>query len=546
MRGLGRSASIRLVVSVAAMTLSPSPAGAKNDPTFVLCDGYSAPKNADDQILGHPYGPTSPGAAGSQYCDAALADPRLLDSFWVRRAHLYQAKAIHQIAMGNFGEALRQLDLSDKTGAGHGDVWFDGSVAIGNRLLRAVALYRLGRPEEGRKELETATAARRYAPSVAGLARSIETLFDYDRGTFARLMTRDAPLAPTLVRSMFWAAIYHDDYADALKISGQVSFDLPKGHGRWSFTGEENYAYDLIKDRAEFAGGVAYAELAMGKRDEARRTIADAREDIADSLALYQPSTGGKKLNDRQERDWFERRNAADAATRQLDSWERWMTLRDKVAGKSLAAATTMVSGDAAEQAPVLTDILRQVSPANDAERQSVAMLLRRMEATKDLLRRKALSLDLSQLIARLPQPELPVYRPKMRREGGFMRSGDEGFMITPDAADGLVGIRFGTTLGSRAMVEEAALLEAAEYARSQGKDAFIIDSGGSVERKTTFVGGRSQGTYSTGYEMQLRIRPVTAAALPPSLEAERWRLIRADDVIAGLEAKYLAAAPAK
>ncbi len=540
---------------VAAMVLA-SPAAAKIDMNFVGCDGYDAPKKTADGMntirgfLGDTAtssaraGRYALGEAGLTACDTALADPRLLPEFWARRAHIYQARALHDIAANKFDEALKQLDLSDKEGAGHNDPWFDDSIGLSNRMIRSVALYRLDRKDEARKMLEAAAASRPYAPSIAGLARSIEMLYEYDRKNFTRLMTEGVPLAPTLVRALFWTAIFHDDYAAAEKLSGQISFELPKGHGSWRLVGESTYEYDLIKERAMLAGGLAYAKLALGKTDEARKLIADARDDITDAIEPPQPGPDAKEPSKSQLRDWEARKRAGDAATRELDSWERSLDLREKVKGKSFAEASTIVSANGGGEPTILTDVLRQVKPANDAERDKIASLLQKMDDGKDLTRRKSFALNLSQLVERLPRPETIAMRPKMQREGiGILRNDANGFAVKPDAATGLTTIRFGSTEAPRPMVEEAALLKAAQYARSEGKDAFIITAAQSIQRTTTIYGMYTRGgTFDSGYEARLMIRPVDSAKLPTELEVQRWRLIKADAVIAKLGPKYLTA----
>src|SRR3569623_1955318 len=98
-------------LGLAAVTLAalvPTVAAAQN---FTACDGYEDPKSKGDGMT------TSPllwglargnadiretpmfafNADGVAACDRALADARLLPGYQLRRAHLLQAKAVHQI-----------------------------------------------------------------------------------------------------------------------------------------------------------------------------------------------------------------------------------------------------------------------------------------------------------------------------------------------------------------------------------------------------------------------------------------------------------------
>src|SRR5215213_1773712 len=105
----------------------------------------------------------------------------------------------------------------------------------------------------------------------------------------------------------------------------------------------------------------------------------------------------------------------------------------------------------------------------------------------------------------------------RFRQEDGLLGSGLDGFAVKPGTPAGATTVRYGTSTGSLALVDEGALLVAARYAAKEGKDAFVIDVRQPIERTTTittcyYACGPGVATNS-GYEVQLVVRPIASAA---------------------------------
>jgi hypothetical protein len=121
-------------------------------------------------------------AFGLKACNTALADARLLPSYQLRRAHLLQAKALHQIGAGQAEQALAALTESDAIVATLQGRYFSDSVGLGNRAVRGFALISLGRKADrggsprrpvGRANGDaTADAARQQPRRTSGGAQA--------------------------------------------------------------------------------------------------------------------------------------------------------------------------------------------------------------------------------------------------------------------------------------------------------------------------------------------------------------------------------------
>jgi hypothetical protein len=118
-------------------------------------DGFLGIGRSNSDIRKSEY---SIGAAGVAACDQALNNPDLLDEYWLRRAHLLQAKAVHQIGAKDYEGALVSLAASDAVGASRNDRNFDDSVKLSNRAVRAFALLETGKKAEAEQEVACSPA----------------------------------------------------------------------------------------------------------------------------------------------------------------------------------------------------------------------------------------------------------------------------------------------------------------------------------------------------------------------------------------------------
>lgn len=551
----GKTMKLAWVLAAGAM-LAAAPSWAQSV-NFFSCDGYPAPNKKSDGItradvlwgLGSRTSDfrrnqAQVGGTGAAWCDAAIASPLLLESFWLRRSHLLQAKALHLLADGKPAEALAVLDQSDALGTARADPDFQVSIAVGNQALRVVALHGLGRTEEARKLLATVDSARPYSVSFQVLRRQLASLFDDEPATANAQMRLDGVLEPRLFLGLFWNAMLEADFSAALARAPDIAFAAPAERGGWS-SPELPARYKLIEDRAEFNGAVAYALAATGRGDAAKARLAEARATL-DVVRIAPPTDSKGRMSRTAQTDYSQRLAAAKRAEASLDQWESNITLRAAVSGKTLAEATALVEKMPKGSVMMIVDILRQVKPVDAVDRAQIESILVSQERRVRAERAKQKKFELEELVSFLPRPETMAMRPRVARVGLtiFVGDGMKGFTAKPIDGTDLVDVSFGSNTSSSAQVEEAAFLAAANYARKQGKDGIAVVASQLIRRTlnittTGWLYGSSTSSAPAGYEMRLVVRPVDRSALPSDLKDAGWRIVGVDDVLGALAPRY-------
>ena len=543
---------MRGYIALAALIGAASPAfAAKAD--FQTCDGYPAPDKKGDGIVTSTWlfglaradvdirrHQTAIGSEATAACDRALADPLLQPGFWLRRAHLLQAKALHLIADRKDEEALPVLAASDEIGAAQADPYFDGSVALGNKALRAMALYRLDRREAAAAELEAIEAARPHAASLKTLARSIRLLYENDLDTFIGQLRRAAPTDPSALEPLFRLSIVHARFADAAALHGQIVHDLPRGRGAWQIEGLAEQKYELIALRAELAGAAAYALTTEGKPEAAAAMLAAARADLEDAREAPQPDAKGR-IKKKVQADFIKRRDAADSGSAKLAAWEKSLALREWAAATPVEEMLPVLADRISLDAPVMLDLLRISKAPDEQHRRMVEETVRMMTAAIEEGRRKEISLKYVDLARMLPRPETARQRPTFKSAAPtWLIDTGNGFYVKKQKDSAAISVGYGNDLATPATVEELGMLAAAAQARAAGKDSFLIESRMMIQRTVqNYMYSTLMSSAPAGYELRLRILPVSSNALPAELEAARWRLVDAEKVYRELYPKY-------
>lgn len=525
---------------------------------FGICDGYATPTNKVDGMTKGTWlwglasrsedvrrGQYVFGAVAIPACDAALADPLLLPQYWLRRAHLLQAKATHQIDAGDAAGALVSLAASDAA-APVKDIFFERSVVMGNRALRAVADFKLGRTEAGLAELAAIDSARPYAAVLRQLTLSIRLSNEKDREAQRRLIRETARYSPESLNRLFWMAMLYSDFKTAADTSQEVSFDLPRGRGDWQIQGLDEEKYAAIEKRSDLSGARAYALAALGNTAMSRAVIAAAQTDLEEVTAPLPELPLGKAYRKKVLQTHSRQVAAGERGSYKLDRWKALIDLRARLGAMTVAEASRVIDPKQPETFLVLPDLLSQVKtmiPADTAVRDGI---VKTYYDKIDETMAKENALTVRELVALLPRPETSSMVPMLKGTGdGYFLSDLNGFYVKREQGSNYLNIRYGGYLTNRATIEELAMLAAAQQARKAGRDSFLVDSRMFVQRTlTTYTSyfDRYGTTSNNGYEARMRILPVNAADLPADLEHSRWRLIRVADVEAGLGGIYRAA----
>src|SRR3569623_1635973 len=245
-------------IGLAAVLLAGACPAAVAAQDFMTCDGYDPPKSKGDGMTTYAvlWGLATGnadmrqvrmalGGGGAAACDKALADPRLLPAFQLRRGHLLQAKALHQLADGHRAEAVT--------------------------------------------EIEAIEAARPYAPSSLALANRLRLRLDNSLTAHLALLRQRAVRDPSALLNYFIIALSSETFAEVAAVGGSLTFDLPSSRGGWTVQGDDSLRYELIADRAEIAGAFAYALVVTGKPERAAAVIARAREELTEAMVPPPP-----------------------------------------------------------------------------------------------------------------------------------------------------------------------------------------------------------------------------------------------------------------
>lgn len=415
-------------------------------------------------------------------------------------------------------------------------------MTLGNSVLRALALFKLGKREAALAELDAVDRARPYATDITRLTRAVRLDNMDDLAAQRALLMAGAPMNPSLLGQLFWISMFYNDFAQVLALAPQVSFDVPKGRGDWQIEGSSTRKYELIERRAEFAGATAYAYAATGKPEAAKAVMAEARADVEEAIQPPAPPKPGGKLKRHVVADYEMRKAGGQKATRALDQWDAAISLMERAPGMTLDEVAKAARDARLRDNPAMLHILGRVKPTTQTDIAAQRDVMAAMEKRRNRELDSIWKVSFRDLVKMLPRPEREKMQPYMKPAGdGLWFSDSDGSYIKRERTTPYINVRFGSDIASKATVEEMGLLAAALESRRLGKDSFLIDSRMIIERTVNVYMqyGGMVSSYPNGNETRLRILPVNASELPASLEHSRWRLIRVADVVDALYARY-------
>ena len=154
---------------------------------------------------------------------------------------------------------------------------------------------------------------------------------------------------------------------------------------------------------------------------------------------------------------------------------------------------------------------------------------LKRLRADLEPRAEDRMTEGLPELFETLPDAETRKRMSRYDRQGLF--SGDT-FSVSTSKVTGITRVSFLATDGSPAIVEEMALLRAADLALKAGKPGVIVVGRKDYKHTTNNMSyGTVVASFHSGYETRLDVIFVDPAALPPGYEAAGWRVIDAKAV---------------
>ena len=524
---MGRMIGIGLAVAALGMA-APAVAGDSDD--FSGCDGRMKPKSKDDgmrgeaSLSGYSYllGSIGTGTFGRiDACNRALANPKLLPTQTLRRAHLLRARAAAFLEQGKTADALADLDAAESAVADRAqDPLHRRSMGASLMLLRAIAKSRSGEDAEAARLAQEAQALRPYAVQVQiaaaiirQTARPVGQASDSPWGDLVRIepaaramgLSREAEIgnfAGVVAMGRASPVVWPDQPPASLTISPSAG---PLGEFAAAMTATLHLAYAQAA-----TGDVAAAKDALAV---VRTKLASLSAPLATPAAVAPAATESPTSAPKDSPLKAIMANAAEPSIRLA---EARIALAEGRVGDARKFATTgplPLNAEAFELRGRLRELPDSV-PGPDLADEGLAKL------AAD--RRRALGpLAATVLFAPETQRTLIDYqksRPNILGAligaslsmGTTLLSGIErtsGFRSAPNP-DGTVKVEYVGNTTSGPMVQEMTLLRAAELARAANKPSFEI-----VERKdysrflVTSQYGVETSRTPTGYKTELTVR---------------------------------------
>ena len=523
---------------------------------YVLCDGYPAPSAVADGMTRWTASLIlmSWGAKGTQRsnvdfiepsgianCGAALADLARFPQYWLRKVSLLRARALHRLKIADMPGALRDLDAADAAVVDRNDAHYHRSLGLGLALTRAYALRRNGEADKARTLAFQAVADRPYSREVA-LAASVALGDDVDT-TF--ILRQWAKVDPAGDNALFDAAFEHGRFADAIAAYPGVG-PIPKLGNEPMQLREQAWLDQQNRADADVfwikaTSRYAYALASLGRVAEARAAIAAARERLAKDLPAAPPPTPPDNASNQ---DKIRATVAAQGdllvktqAVPFMDNWAKLVEMRCALTpGNAEQTWTTLASPTGKFPRDYATyDLAAAVAALIPARAAIAAGLTRALKGP----RHTAPEVEIPLLFKSLPQTEVASDTGDFKSPPVRLYAAKTMFRVD-EKAPGVTTIAFTGLNDSFALVEERALLEAADRARQTGLKGVVVLARRNIRHVTiNTMYGREISRGVTSFETQVDVALVDPAAPPAALKDAPWRILNVDTLEADLGPIY-------
>lgn len=531
-----------------------SPQAMAGPADFLECDGYPAPSaKADSMTRDALFWGLA--AANSDMrpvkimlaeyrvaiCDAALADPLLKPAFVLCRINLLHLKAMHQLKAGNAAAALQTLDEARALAPPGDPRLHRRGLGLANTIIRAVALAEANDKPQAAALIAEVRKERPYSSLIMAITDGVEARMGLSPKSHLEVLRRQAPLMPNAAFRGLLLSLVSTDFRRATEFGSGLTVELPRMRGGWTVEGWNEY--ELIRMRADIAGSLAYSLAALGEEDKAKLRLDRAQQNIFEAAAPPVPRRPGEKISRTQEADYRERKRFAEQAAIRLVAWQKLIDLRRNIPSMQPADVLRVAGEINTGSVKPSIDVLRQIRvPPQDetARAAAIAEGLRKLDADQ----RELGTLDLDELANLLPRAETLGNQPKFHRAGDGYFLSDNGFSQRKMDSDDKWTVRFTSALATSMAVDELAVLSAAQLAKRQGYDGFIIEAHNNIERTMHVTAYYSSRDVNSGRETLLTVRLVKGTQVPEDLAGAEWRIFNADSVISGVAGDYALAAP--
>jgi hypothetical protein len=308
---------------------------------------------------------------------------------------------------------------------------------------------------------------------------------------------------------------------------------------------------------AERNGAEAYALAAMGKADEARVSLRARRARLAQAIEPPEgPQNPALETNEAKQYRFMKlnyRARTAAQANPILDHWESMMELRIKASNGQGQDVAKTIGAKAPAVDWALADLLATLAKQDIPSASAAASLAQSLKTSLDA-HPVIPEAGAAELLDNLPEAETvdrqPPYReakrPLLAFTGSYSDESAEGYRVSEPNEANVSTVRYRCRRCTAVVVEEIALLSAADAARRAGKAGLMILDRRRTSHTTVMTQyGRPIRSDPDGYECELDVIFVDPAALPEGYKAAPWKVIDAKAVHDTLGPIYLTSSPA-
>jgi hypothetical protein len=254
-----------------------------------------------------------------------------------------------------------------------------------------------------------------------------------------------------------------------------------------------------------------------------------------------------KEAHERHERDSARISKQGGGA---IDLWAELVEQRLMIDEGKADQVFKALSEKAPPRGPLGAELVRALAAKTPASDKTTLAALDAMKAKVEVTPKKRPEPDVSTLFRSLPDAEtVKRIAPYKKKTTNIWTGGEDGFTVKPGESppdweaptEGVVSVTFRGASSPAGVVEEMALLRAAELALEKGVKGFVILDRQDVEHTvSTTQYGAVLRTDPAGYSTELDVLFVDPANLPAKYRGAAWRVIDADAVFASLGPIYI------
>ena len=516
---------------------------------YKACDGYSDPTDRGDgmttQARWHRYLLRS-GHVAVVGCNFAIADlDQAHAKYWMRKVSLLIARAVHRLEDNDIPGAIADLDAAKAAAVDPSEPFFQRSLGAQMQLVRAVA-QRRSDDLAGAQAIAIKVSDDRPFSLETAISALTAMGTSADSAERTKLLRRIARLSPGDSGLLYREVFERGDFADAIGVYSTLQPPVkmmpePIEPRERPILDEENRSIAELF-WADAAGRRAYALAALGRSDEAEAALAEAQTRLSAAIPPPPPLPDKPSEKDRSQNAAIEQANLKirTEGPAALEAWVGLVKARVLCNRGHAADAFASLPNGPLQPTYATIDLLEALAAKLPSQKLPD---LKAMRATLWKIQHPNDTSPLFTFFGRTPEAETVEGIPPERRLA--KPSETNGYSEDRQAKAPFVQLGYRGGPATLAILEEEAILHAAELAAQEGKDSLVIhvlkntEFDSFLRTEALFAKFASYTPIVTRYESLIDVEFVDSKSLPADRENERWRLIDAAAVRAALSPLY-------